>query len=606
MKYTAFVLLLCIFFHSSAQKIESVAKYSPSTNLYEKVHILLPENYTAETLIPILSKKYPCFQNTDIRLTVSAEKQSPGGNHIQFQEYFRNIPLYHAGIKANIHRNGYILSLLNHLETPASITKTDFLISQESALTDILQQSNAYQSAIEKVLYPYQNRWIPAYVVTTFAHTFPVSFEWIVDAETGKIIEKTDRAAYHHAILGDTTGKGVVFRPDPLTKAQTTYSAPYNDNSDQNNAVFSAAMDTVLLKNITYNTTNHLFYLEGPHVKIEDIDPFDSIPVTSANGNFYYTRNRAGFEDVMVYYHIDTLQRYIQSLGFNNLYNEPLRADPHGYGNQDNSHFIPNGSSSYIGWGQGGVDDAEDADVITHEYGHALSYSGSTATNSGTERKGLDEGIGDYICSAYSYDINPYRWYDVFTWDGHNEFWAGRLSNSAQTYPVGGGIYAYGTVWASCLMEIRLAIGGIASDKDFYQELYMNVSNMTLPDAAHNFLDADSLLHNGIHTTTIVNYFCARGLFTGAECTVGITPENEAFMNWNLYPNPAKDKQIFVDFPQTDKNTTIEVMDYTGRVVFSCSASPKQFICLPLQPGIYFVRLSTANGGSDWKKLWIE
>ena len=72
----------------------------------------------------------------------------------------------------------------------------------------------------------------------------------------------------------------------------------------------------------------------------------------------------------------------------------------------DQSVFIGNSGNSYLLFGEGGVDDAEDADVIIHEYAHAISYAASPETNSGTERRGLDEGLGDYFAAIYSYQYN--------------------------------------------------------------------------------------------------------------------------------------------------------------------------------------------------------
>ncbi len=607
MRLLSLMLALNIWsFTLIAQKDAVVYSDFPTQNRYEKVHIPLLSGNDAEEVLSIIYKKYPCFQNPDITLRITSEKQSPGGNHLHFQQYYKDIPIYYGGIKANIHKNNYILSFMNHLENPTIEAACVFVLNEASVKGEIHQIAKAYQSESRKMLYSHLGKWIPVYVITTFAHTFPASFEWIIDARTGELVAKTDRAAYFQGIAGDTTGRGTVFRPDPLTRAQVVYGSPYVDNNDQHNAVFNPLLDTVVLKNITFNAADNRFYLEGPYVKIEDIDPFDSIPASSASGDFYFTRNRSGFEDVMVYYHIDSFQRYIQSLGFTNLYNEPLRADPHGYGSQDNSHFIPNGASSYVGWGQGGVDDAEDADVITHEYGHALSYSGSTNTNTGTERKGLDEGIGDYICSSYSYDINPFNWHKVFTWDGHNEYWGGRVSNSTQTYPVTGSIYSYGTVWASCLMEIRLAIGAEASDKNFFQELYMNVAGMTLPDAAHNFLDADSMLHNGANTLSIVNYFCNRGLFMGTDCVVDIAQPQAQIANWVIFPNPTLDKNLFIDFPPKFTDAKLEVTDITGRSLCLDNLIPGQSTALTLESGCYFMRIITPNAVSDWKKVWIQ
>ena len=47
----------------------------------------------------------------------------------------------------------------------------------------------------------------------------------------------------------------------------------------------------------------------------------------STNLQFNYTRANDSFEDVMSYYHIDTLQRYIQSLGFKNINNRSIKSE---------------------------------------------------------------------------------------------------------------------------------------------------------------------------------------------------------------------------------------------------------------------------------------
>jgi hypothetical protein len=78
--------------------------------------------------------------------------------------------------------------------------------------------------------------------------------------------------------------------------------------------------------------------------------------------------------------------------------------DPHGT-SADNSFFsYPN----FIYYGTGGVDDAEDADVITHEYSHFLSRNAAPNTNVGMERQGLDEGLGDYVAASYFKPISTH------------------------------------------------------------------------------------------------------------------------------------------------------------------------------------------------------
>ena len=127
-----------------------------------------------------------------------------------------------------------------------------------------------------------------------------------------------------------------------------------------------------------------------------------------------------------VFYHIDKMRRYIESLGFTDVnpqaYSGGILCDPHGLNGDDNSHFIP--SQDRLAWGEGGVDDAEDADVIWHEFGHAIQDF-IVAGFQGNE--GLGEGFADYWAESYSRSLGTwaktdeeYNW--VYGWDGHNEF----------------------------------------------------------------------------------------------------------------------------------------------------------------------------------------
>ena len=78
------------------------------------------------------------------------------------------------------------------------------------------------------------------------------------------------------------------------------------------------------------------------------------------------------FEQVMAYYWITEAQQYIQSLGFGSrlraVNNEPQRVRINQWG-ADNSFATEH--KDEIRLGKGGVDDAEDAEVVLHEYGHA-------------------------------------------------------------------------------------------------------------------------------------------------------------------------------------------------------------------------------------------
>lgn len=77
----------------------------------------------------------------------------------------------------------------------------------------------------------------------------------------------------------------------------------------------------------------------------------------------------------MAYHWVTQAQRYIQSLGFGstlpavNKRQQLLRINQFG---GDNSFYREGTGKLTITLGKGGVDDAEDAEVIVHEYGHSV------------------------------------------------------------------------------------------------------------------------------------------------------------------------------------------------------------------------------------------
>src|SRR5439155_22663863 len=102
----------------------------------------------------------------------------------------------------------------------------------------------------------------------------------------------------------------------------------------------------------------------------------------------------------MAYYHLTRAQQYIHSLGFSNsnhpkngIDDRPQVAVADAF-QADNSFYSP--FTRQIKYGSGGVDDAEDADVILHEYGHAMQDSESRPflASRGFQPGGLGAGPG--------------------------------------------------------------------------------------------------------------------------------------------------------------------------------------------------------------------
>jgi hypothetical protein len=126
-------------------------------------------------------------------------------------------------------------------------------------------------------------------------------------------------------------------------------------------------------------------------------------PVNSAAHTYIFTRSQDGFEQVMGYYQATRAQEYIQALGFTDVNSSAQRYRTTGFA-ADNSFYDP--SVDEITFGTGGVDDAEDAEVIWHEYGHAIQDDQVPGFGSTLQSGSIGEGFGDYWAYTMSAPVS--------------------------------------------------------------------------------------------------------------------------------------------------------------------------------------------------------
>ncbi|RMG16364.1 MAG: T9SS C-terminal target domain-containing protein [Bacteroidetes bacterium] len=567
--------------------------YPQSPGVYQRMQPYALPGRSELALQSFLRTKIPLLRQGKYTLSLLYEVQSPGGWHYTFGQHYGSFPVFNGGIKVNLNRKGEVISVMNYLKDLPGQSLPDFGPREEAVARSTAEKLGVDAGKFQACYLLQKGKSLPVFQLHRFEEDSGRNELLLFHAQSGELLLREDQNRYAHP--ADTSGRGRVFMPNPCTKAKVAYGDLFIDNNDQHQAILESLMDTVVLNDLTFEQGR--FLLQGPYVKVEDITSPNRQPVSSTDGNFFFRRDSSGFEDVMVYYHIDRFQRYVQSLGFTNLQNGPFRVDAHG-STGDNSAFIPNGPNSYIKYGEGGVDDAEDADVIIHEYGHALSYAAAPGTLSGFERRALDEGIGDYLAARYSQDIDPFEWNKLFNWDGHNEFWSGRDAATLNTYPPEQrNIYAYGEIWASTLMRIRQEIGAEAADRIALQQMYANSIGMSMEDAVQLLLEADSLLYAGIHTDVINFYTCESGLQNRPIClSVGLSPnmpEEEAI---RLYPNPNTGR-FTVELEGIATPLRLEVFNALGQLVHTRQLLPanSQTIRLHQPPGLYVARFVQAN-----------
>jgi hypothetical protein len=279
-----------------------------------------------------------------------------------------------------------------------------------------------------------------------------------------------------------------VFDPNPTIKSNMAYggSSGFTDNNNADSPFFDSMMKQTTVQG---SLVNGKYVLTGKYVTITDQETPRNPDCTSTTAAMNFKRSDLCFDDVNAFYHITQSLTYLnETLGIKAgpiLYQGPFHADPHGLDGDDNSHYSD--MTDEIAYGEGGVDDAQDHDVLLHELGHAIHNWVTHGHISQVE--GLSEGIGDYWASSYSrsqMDSSNVAWNWTFSYDGHNEFWDGRVVNTAGTYPAAaqGEIHDAGQLWASSCMDIWVVIGKYKMDKIFWSGISMLGSNSSQLDAA--------------------------------------------------------------------------------------------------------------------------
>lgn len=438
-------------------------------------------------------------------LKEKVRKASPHGHHVFFEQLYLGLPIHRAFVKLNLSLSGYILSIAYHVYDTEKYDGKDIDQKFDESSWMKLSNQKMAQNITEK-FFAKEAGMYRGYTadVIEFHPISNVRYE-IYD---GRIQSQHDMNVY----LKDTTIYVKVHGPDPLTSSQTYYGQLFKDSNDIVNADLNKQLKSHSI-GAKFNELNEKFLLENDHFRMVDKSSPQNVVPQLFDRNFNYTRFDDEFESVNAFYHLSIFSDYIKRLGFTNLQDSFLDVDALGK-LDDNSAFLENMNPQLLIFGEGGVDDAEDADVVIHEYGHYIAAQAAPYSNEGHERKSIDEANCDYFATSYSRNISSFRWNDMFTWDGHNEFWQGRQMINELKYPMdtSTSIHINGTIWAAMMCELQTEIGRIETDNILLQSIYSYYPGMKFKDAGQLLLQADELIYNKKYQCIIEKYLRNRGL----------------------------------------------------------------------------------------------
>ncbi|MFH1751038.1 MAG: dockerin type I domain-containing protein [Candidatus Micrarchaeota archaeon] len=485
-----------------------------------------PANIAAEFFI----ESVPFVPPQD--LIALREKRVPSGTKVTLQQMTGGLPVIGGISGIIVSEKGQVLHASSSLfDLPAidATPKRSVDDAIASALSAIGVSSGSLNSKTQELAVFPSNPPKLAYdlYLTISTRTGNEPWHMVVDANEGTILKKK-------LLTQEAQGTGRVFKPNPVAKMD---DPSFTDEDNSNDAIPLDAYDNVILENLD-PPVGGLYSLKGSYAWMKNFEIPTNIPPTSASGDFTFLRHDKGFEEVMAYYTIDRSQSYIQSLGFTDVNNRPQEIDAHGLFNFDNSHYepVPLGAG-YISYGDGGVDDAEDADIILHEYGHAIQdnsapgiYLGTADNGYGDETGSMAEGFSDYWAASNTYEFSLASGFPtnyIGEWDSTGYPTPApylRVVDSPKKYPADmvDKIHLDGQIWSATLWALFHRFGRENTGKIVLYSHFLVPTNPDFADGVHALMDADALLFpkegtipiRGVHYNHICEASRNRGLIS--------------------------------------------------------------------------------------------
>jgi hypothetical protein len=311
---------------------------------------------------------------------------------------------------------------------------------------------------------------------------------------------------------GTTTGTGRVFAPNPV--------ADLGDQTltDQKDRDYAALQDAY--HHVTLTDLDGSGYLRGSwaNIRSETGDP-----AFSTTNTFLYGRSDDRFEQVMAYYWVTEAQKYIQGLGFGtvlrpiNMESQDIRINQWG---ADNSYSWD--KHDVLRFGKGGVDDAEDAEVIVHEYGHAIQDAQATPFGNfgfSAEAGAIGEGFGDYWAVTVADVVAPTAdpacvadW-DAVSYTSTEPHCLRRVDRDLR-YPadLNGRVHHDGQIWSRALWDIRGQLGHVRADTLILEAQFDFAPDTTMPAAAEATVAAARRLYGNGVANAVRGAFVDRGI----------------------------------------------------------------------------------------------
>lgn len=426
----------------------------------------------------------PASRDVDFLRLVRAD-QSENVQHVAFQMVIDGVPVHEATVEIHIDADGVVTLANGSLPTINEISN-QIILSKYQAIGNARKAINADKfravpDAELRIIAGKNGSARMAYV-TEIAVEEPLGdWEVIIDADNGSVISMNNQMNF-------ATGTGALYASNPKRCDITQED----------------------LLNLTTNT------LTGLYVSIDNEDGPESV---SDENKHIYTPENTHFDEVGMYYYINSIHDFFGKLGHNKL-DKPMKAVVHLGTNYDNAYFSPMEGKMAFGDGSKFNPLAREESVAWHEYSHAVLNSITYLAYS-AESGAINEGQADYFACSHSNDplLGEYVCAKM------NKPYLRTVENNLH-YPedIQGEVHADGKIWGAVLWDIRKAIGADDADMLIYKShSYLNGSRPKFIDGYNALVTADKNLFEGKHLEALQKVFSSRGIvaasYNGAVLT---------------------------------------------------------------------------------------
>ncbi|MCA9726256.1 MAG: hypothetical protein KC729_01130 [Candidatus Eisenbacteria bacterium] len=305
-----------------------------------------------------------------------------------------------------------------------------------------------------------------------------------IDTETGAWTEVRD-----DRLLAEETGEALIFDPNPVVISGRTNLRDGDDVDGYRSRVSLPRLDGSGRLRGTWIETR------------SDRPPLANEPSLVFDFPSYDPR----FEEAMAYYHCDRGIATAEERGFTGLFRTRIYPRVHGTAADNSWYSRP---TREIVFGDGGVDDAEDGDIILHELGHAIHDAIVPGFGDGDTRA-ISEGFSDFWAASLTDDPCVGNW-DATSYSPP----CLRSTDQNAVYPgsLTGRPHTDGQIWSGLLWDLHESLGTEAAERLALAAFLEQDPDSRWPEAADALLRAAEASSDPTDRTQVLDALVRRGL----------------------------------------------------------------------------------------------